>query len=307
MGASGSGYGLDGASCSKHHNLPAAAVCTRCGDFICEDCVQVTAEGDIRCSSCVDQRRANAEPVPWEMRQELGFVQGVLQTFQGLLLRPHEFFVRIRPEGGLGEPIKFLLLCGMINLIGAMASMVAQFVSGSFMQSFEQGLNGASNPMAPLIEQFGDKIWLFGLGYMALLFILGPVIIIANAFFQAGLIHLAAKVVSADKAGFRGTFHLYAYSQGILAISGVISLMVGLIGAWHLILYTIVSMLGGLVNMVIGLYMFVLLAFGIRDVHEVSLGRAAGAIGIFFGGLFLMACGIGALVFAGLVGSMAAL
>jgi hypothetical protein len=263
--------------------------------------VQIAPGGEVRCASCVDQRAANAEPVPWELRSEIGLVQGFWQTLRNSMLRPHEFFLGVRPEQGFAEPLKFLLVCGMINLVGSLIAMVGQFTSGSFMQNFEQA--GGANMLTPMLDKLGLELWMLGVIYFVGILILGPFILVLQAFLNAGLIHLAAKAVSADSAGFRGTFHVYAYAHGVMVATGLISALMGIIGGWHLILYTVVSVLGGFASLIVALYLYVLMVFGIRDVHKVSTGRAAGAIGVFFGGLLLLTMALAALFFVIIFGT----
>jgi hypothetical protein len=284
------GYGLEGARCASHPLVAASAVCTRCGDFICLDCVHTTPDGEVRCGACVDQRRAQAGVVAWERREELGVPQAFWETLRGSLLRPHEFFLQVAPDGPYKDAMLYLVICGFASLVGTLANQVAQVASGSL------GADPGTAALRDLIGPYEDKIWLFGIGYILAMLVLGPLLIIVNSFIQAALVHVACLVVGANSGGYKGTWRALAYGQGIAVITGAVSLLIALVGAWHPILYTVASMLGGLVNMVAGLYLFVLMGFGIREVHQVTLGRAFGAVGVFFGGLLLLVCGCAALI-----------
>jgi hypothetical protein len=73
---------------------------------------------------------------------------------------------------------------------------------------------------------------------------------------------------------------------------------------WHPIAYTVVSLFGSLIAMVFGLYTLVLQVFGIRDVHQVTTGRAFGAVAVLFGVGILLVCGCYALMVFAAIGAI---
>src|SRR5262249_43663706 len=54
--------------------------------------------------------------LPWDRRQELGFFQAFFETLKLVLLNPSEAFTRMKPEGGLGEPLIYGLVGGCVGL-----------------------------------------------------------------------------------------------------------------------------------------------------------------------------------------------
>src|SRR6266404_3821811 len=55
--------------------------------------------------------------LPWERREELGFVNAFVQTVAIVLTRPAEAFTVMRTEGGLGDPLLFGAIGGSIGAI----------------------------------------------------------------------------------------------------------------------------------------------------------------------------------------------
>src|SRR4051812_10648996 len=50
--------------------------------------------------------------LPWENRQQLGFVKAWFDTVAMLIARPGEAFAMMRPEGGLVDPLLFGVIGG---------------------------------------------------------------------------------------------------------------------------------------------------------------------------------------------------
>lgn len=80
---------LSGAHCGKHPALAAVEVCTRCGTFLCADCVEYVQEITAACADCAPLLRG----VPASARAKMSPVLASL-GFVGLVAG---FFIRGRP------------------------------------------------------------------------------------------------------------------------------------------------------------------------------------------------------------------
>src|SRR6266446_3722709 len=55
--------------------------------------------------------------LPWEHRQERGFLNAFIETLQMVLSRPAEAFTAMKTEGGLGGPLIYALIGGCAGAI----------------------------------------------------------------------------------------------------------------------------------------------------------------------------------------------
>lgn len=78
----------EGARCGRHADVPAIALCARCGDFLCARCA-IAAPGASYCAAC--EARAG-EAFPWERRAELGLARALVRTTLGTLARTRATF-----------------------------------------------------------------------------------------------------------------------------------------------------------------------------------------------------------------------
>src|SRR3712207_3108592 len=85
----------DEARCAAHPDRVARQPCPRCGTFGCEECL-----GDPLRPLCLGCRAREAnEPLPWDIRGELGTLRAFFQTGVALMFRPLRHIERARPEG----------------------------------------------------------------------------------------------------------------------------------------------------------------------------------------------------------------
>src|SRR5256714_3474052 len=57
--------------------------------------------------------------LPWEHRQERGFVNAFIETLSMVLTRPAQAFMVMKREGGLGEPLIYAFIGGSAGGIGS--------------------------------------------------------------------------------------------------------------------------------------------------------------------------------------------
>ncbi len=181
---------------------------------------------------------AAATGLPWENREQLGWLNALLETVQLVLLRPNEAFAVMRREGGLIDPLLYTLILGMV---GAVISFVFSFGLRSF------GL-GSRNGLGALL---GTGVATFGW----LIFM--PFFLIIGAFLGAGIIHLVLMLVGGAKQPFETTLRVFCFSSGSANVLQVIPLCGGMIA---------------------GIYSLALNCIGLARAHETESWRAVVAV-----------------------------
>ncbi|MEO5720035.1 MAG: YIP1 family protein, partial [Chthoniobacterales bacterium] len=201
--------------------------------------------------------------LPWENREQVGWLNALFETIQMVLLRPAEAFTAMRRGGGFLDPLLYTLILGMI---GAVISFILSFGLRSF------GL-GSSNGLGTMMGMGAAS---FGM------LVLMPVIIILSTFIFAGLIHLVLTLLGGAKLSFEATLRVVCYASGSAGVLQIIPLC------------------GGLIAMV---YSIVLNCQGIARVHETDTGKALIAVLspvlLCCGGAIFFAVMVGGLAAAG--------
>lgn len=196
---------------------------------------------------------------PWEERQRYGFLNALYLTIKDVLFAPGPFFARMPSRIGLGQPLLFAVVVGIIS---AFFSWMWS-LTGSSLQMF-------------VAEDLGE-VFRGPLAYSAV-FMLSPVLVIAGVFVFAGVIHGCLMLVGGNRLGFEATFRVIAYDQAVSILAlvpfcghiiavfwSVIILIVGLhkihdTDPWRAVVAVIVPvviccggplLLGGLVSMLL--------------------------------------------------------
>jgi hypothetical protein len=193
--------------------------------------------------------------LPWEHREQLGFLKAYFDTLSMVLMKPGEAFAVMKTEGDLMGPMLFAL-------IGGSAGMIVSFLFQIVLQSM--GVMGSGqNPIAKL----------FGLGIGIPFFIvLVPVMIVVGMFLFSGILHLCLMIVGGARKPFETTFRVVCFSSGSTYLLSMIPLCGGMIaGVWNIVLECI----------------------GLARAHETDIGKAVIAVLlpmiVCCGGLILLA------------------
>src|SRR5438046_6928670 len=109
--------------------------------------------------------------LPWEERHSKGLFSAFIETLQMVLSRPSDAFTAMRREGGLGEPLLYVMIGGSFGLIFYFSYQLAFHSLGIF-----------ANRPNPLAHVIGTSI-----GGVILL-ILVPVLVAIGAFRNARLL-----------------------------------------------------------------------------------------------------------------------
>jgi len=230
--------------------------------MFCPHCGKETAENQAYCQSCggrIDESDLPHEfnvtvrrMTPWEERETIGIVSGLLKTVQSAAVHPGEFFKKMQVNGGLTDPLLFGLIIGMIGV-------TFQYVWQILLQNpMQRMMTAEMQGMAAF-----DMLQGFGIAILA---VLAPIMVIVGIFVLAGCLHVVLMMVKGAHAGFEATFRVVAYSSSPY-------------------LLTIIPFCGGIVALV---WMVLLAIIGLREAHGTSGNRAAFAV-LF---PFIFCCGL---------------
>jgi hypothetical protein len=178
--------------------------------------------------------------LPWEHRQERGFLNAFIETLAMVLTKPDLAFRTMKTEGGLAEPLIYALIGGCVGGIVSLLLSLGLQSMGLFA--------GQRDTFAALAG--------VGVGSIALI-ILVPVFIVIALFIGAAIVHLCLMIVGGANKPFEATFRVLAFSQGSTGPLQIIPVCGGLIaGVWALVVNCI----------------------GLARAHETSTGRAVLAV-----------------------------
>lgn len=160
--------------------------------------------------------------LPWEHRQERGFVNAFIETLTMVLTRPSEAFSVMKREGGLVEPIIYALIGGCLGGI-------VSFLFSLGLQSF--GLFTDKNNSLAAMTGMG-----FGFGMIILL----PFFLVIFLFIWSGIVHLCLMIVGGANQPFETTFRVLAFTHGSTGPLQIIPVCGGLISlVWAIVCYCI--------------------------------------------------------------------
>jgi hypothetical protein len=184
---------------------------------------------------------AAASGLPWEHRQQLGFVKAWFDTVSLLITKPSEAFTMMRPEGGLMDPLLF-------GLIGGCAGAVVSILFQGLMSSIP-GFAG------------NDEVFRhFGISHLAFIIIyavLSPLLVVIGLFVGSAILHVCLMLVGGANRPFETTFRVACFAGGAAN------------------LFSMIPMCGGIIAVV---YHIVLDCIGLSRAHPTTTGKALLAI-----------------------------
>ena len=194
--------------------------------------------------------------LPWENRQQLGFVKAWFDTVALLITKPSQAFTMMRPEGGLVDPLIFGLIGGCA---GQIVSALFQLLIGSI-----RGLGGRN----PFFESLGLSPSGFYIGSA----ILSPLLVAIGLFLGSAVMHLCLMLVGGANRSYETTFRVVCFAAG----SANLFYMVPFCGP-----------------IIAPIYCIVLYCIGLSRAHPTTTGKALLAIFlpliVCCGGLMILA------------------
>jgi hypothetical protein len=177
--------------------------------------------------------------LPWEHRQERGFVNAFIDTLVMVLIKPDLAFRTMKTKGGFGEPLLYAIIGGGLGVI-------VWFIFSLILNSL-----GVFNPRE---TSFGPMI---GMSVSFVVLVWRLVAVTIAPFIFGGLVHLSLMLVGGANKGFETTFRVVSFSQGSTAP------------------LQLVPCCGGLVALV---WCLVANCIGVARAHEIDTGRATLAV-----------------------------
>ena len=166
-----------------------------------------------------------------------------LETIKGFLMQPVESFRKVRGTS-LGDAIKYFLILVIINVI---LTMIVDLVFASAILS----------TLTETIGQMGmGEVFLIETIGMVVLAIILIILMLVLLFVVAGWLHLFVYLLGGRKG--------YAETAKALIFGSTPYMLIGWIPLIGLFI-------GGIWSLILGI-------LGIRELHQVSTGRAAGAV-----------------------------
>ncbi len=186
--------------------------------------------------------------VPWEDRRRLGFLPAFSQTWSDSVFRPTEFFHRAPKTGNLGAALLYAIL---LLTTGGLLSVFWQYLFWDTFSNWE-------NLETIIGQEFSRAI----LGVWALLL---PFFTIISLFISSFIFHVCLIIAGSSKNGYDATLRGLCYSHGPY-------------------LFVLIPFCG---SVIAGVWTFVLMIIGWRELHESTTGR------VLFAALlpFILCCG----------------
>ncbi len=176
--------------------------------------------------------------LPWEHRQQLGFVKAFVDTVKVILMKPAEAFTVMKREGNMTGPLFFAVVGGSIGSI----------VLGLFELGF-QSPDPTEND--GLIETFGRIPVMIGF------FLVIPLVSIVWTFIFSGITHISLMLLGGGKRPFDATFRVVCFASGTAQ------------------LFNVIPLVGGLIAFIYGI---VLECIGLSRAQEITTGKAVLAV-----------------------------
>jgi hypothetical protein len=198
--------------------------------------------------------------LPWDERQTKGFFNAFVETLLMVLAKPGVAFTAMKREGGLGEPLLYLV-------VGSSFGIIVYVLMTLLLPS-----------AIPLGDRHGlTRLVGAGIGSIFMI-ILAPVFAAIGAFVASAIFHVCLMIVGGARQSFETTFRVVCFTGGSVDPLLIIPFCGGLIvGIWKIVLYCI----------------------GLSRAHETDIGRAVLAVFlplvVCCGGALLIAFMVGAL------------
>ena len=201
------------AACAVHPDRQALAACSRCGTFSCEECLSRSPAGQPPlCAACV--ARTSVSQLPWDYREDLGWMKAWFRSLSAILLRPGVTFSTAKPDGDVGGSILFSLLAWLL-------AFLPTFAVFAFFGAMIPAMFGDSSNTTPVIR----AILMGSVAFMALMVLLLAVFGMVFTIIMAAFDHLVMLMFGKPR-GFDTTLRgaalsLAPYLLGLIPVCGL--------------------------------------------------------------------------------------
>src|SRR6266403_2443676 len=170
----------------------------------------------------ISEPAAPPSGLPWDERQTKGFFNAFVETLMMVLGKPGVAFTVMKREGGLGEPLLYLVVGSSFGIIVYILMTL----------------------LLPSAIPLGDR---HGMGHLVgagigsvFMIILAPVFAAIGAFIASAIYHVCLMIVGGASHSFETTFRVVCFVGGSVDPLLIIPFCGGLIvGIWKIVLYCI--------------------------------------------------------------------
>jgi hypothetical protein len=190
----------------------------------------------------------------WEQRQGVLDLGAMFTTVKDVLIDAPLTFAGMIRDGGLGNPLIYLLILGTVfGWIGmGWEFLLNQAMGATFLGSGGMDLRQLGLDVDPALMTFAGS----GLSQIIGALIL-PAIILVVFFIESAVFHLVLLIVGGANQPFETTARVVAYATGSTAV------------------FQVVPMCGSLVSFA---WAIIVIIIGLAHAHETSVGRAVAAV-----------------------------
>ncbi len=129
--------------------------------------------------------------IPWDARDRIGLLSGLVETTRDVLLQPGSFFRAMPVTGGVGSPLLYAVIVGWIGLV---ASAFYQAIFRSVVGSSLGALGSERPELAALLG------WVEGWAGFVAQAVFGGVFVVIGVFLAAGVLHLVLLLLGRSAA-----------------------------------------------------------------------------------------------------------
>ena len=182
----------------------------------CPQCTQIFKTGPFRSAPDINNDNAEKKGSPWEHRDTLGFLDGLIKTVEAVLFKPTSFFKNICSPNGIGESFSFGIITGVA---GSIITILWGFIIAMLSLNVE----------LPVLTNLSD---ITPIPFI----LLYPLSVICNILITTVIIHVLLFLVRANSGKFGGTLKVVSFSQAatLFSIIPVIGYIIGFF--WQIII-----------------------------------------------------------------------
>ncbi|MDA1053447.1 MAG: hypothetical protein O3C40_23610 [Planctomycetota bacterium] len=201
--------------------------------------------------------------MPWERPREGSMFERYWDTAIGVMNNPTETFAEMRVTGGMGSPLRFLLLGAMLGAliaavyVAAIIAIVGASGSGAMTEAAAEG--GADAATASTAVTIG-MIIVMVIAFFGT-FLGSPIVAIIHVYLQAAGLQIALPIVGVKQSVFEKNFRVTAFTNGSIFLCNIVPVL----GSAFMLFMWFNGMIKGL-----------------ESVYELSNNKAASAVLLLF-------------------------
>jgi len=201
---------------------------------------------------------ARPEQAPAQAAPQTGI--GVAGKFKSALISPGQLFEAVKQEHDLNNAVKYYAL---LLVIPVAVSLIITLINPTILSNMNSVFSMFAGPLAGLFTVF---IFIGGVALVGLYFI-G----ILGSFFYAGLFHVFAMMLRAEKNGYAQTYKSVSYAAPVGIIGSMVFIILNLVIPGQILI-------AGIIGVFFMAWSLVVTIIGLSHLHGISKRRAAAVV-----------------------------